>query len=86
MQVHSEVSRLIADLRPALLDTVGLVPAVRQHAEARLHHLGINVSVETRGTERRLPPDVEVALFRVIQGSIGNIIQHSNAKNAAIIP
>ena len=85
VQVHSEVSRLIADLRPALLDTLGLVPAVRQHAEARLQPLGINVSVETKGTDRRLPSDVEVALFRVVQGGIGNIVQHSKAKNAAIV-
>ena len=85
VQVHSEVSRLIADLRPALLDTLGLLPAVRQHAEARLQPLGINVSVETKGTDRRLPSDVEVALFRVIQGGIGNIVQHSKAKNAAIV-
>jgi len=85
VQVHREVSRLIADLRPALLDTLGLVPAVRQHAEARLHPLGIDASIETKGTDRRLPPDIEVALFRVIQGSIGNIIQHSEAKNAIII-
>ena len=84
VQVHSEVSRLIADLRPALLDTLGLVPAVRQHAEARLRSLDINVSVETRGTERRLPPDVEVGLFRYIQGAIGNIAQHSKATNATI--
>ena len=85
VQVHSEVSRLIADLRPALLDTLGLIPAVRQHAEARLHSLGIDVSVETRGVERRLPSDVEAALFRFVQGAIGNIAQHSKAKNAIIV-
>ena len=85
VQVHSEVSRLIADLRPALLDTLGLVPAVRQHAEARLRPLGINVSVETKGGDRRLPSDVEVALFRFVQGAIGNIVQHSKAKNAVIV-
>ena len=85
VQVHSEVSRLIADLRPALLDTLGLIPAVRQHAEARLHPLGINVSVETKGKDRRLPSDVEAALFRVVQGAIGNIAQHSKAKNATIV-
>lgn len=85
VQVHSEVSRLIADLRPALLDTLGLIPAVRQHAEARLHTLGINVSVETKGKDRRLPSDVEAALFRVVQGAIGNIAQHSKAKNAVIV-
>ena len=85
VQVHSEVNRLISDLRPALLDTLGLVPAVRQHAEATLRSLDINVSVETKGTDRRLPSDVEIALFRVIQGSIGNIVQHSKAKNAVIV-
>ena len=85
IQVHSEVSRLIADLRPSLLDTLGLVPAIRQHAEASLRPLGMNVSVETKGVDRRLPPEVETGLFRVIQGAIGNIIQHSKAKNATII-
>ncbi|MFC1934269.1 GAF domain-containing protein [Chloroflexota bacterium] len=84
VQVHSEVSRLIADLRPALLDTLGLVPAVRQHAETRLQPLGISVSVELKGTEKRFPSDVETALFRVVQGAIGNIVQHSKAKNATI--
>jgi len=85
VQVHKEVSRLISDLRPALLDTLGLIPAVRQHAEARLQSLGVNVSVETKGTERRLAPDIETALFRLVQGTIGNIIQHSKAKNATIV-
>ena len=84
VQVHSEVSRLIADLHPALLDTLGLVPAVRQHAEARLRPLGVEVSVETKGGDRRLPSDFEVALFRFVQGAIGNIAQHSKAKNAVI--
>jgi len=84
VQVHSEVSRLIADLHPALLDTLGLVPAVRQHAETRLQPLEISVSVETKGAERRFPSDVETALFRVVQGAIGNVIQHSKAKNATI--
>ncbi|MFC1987966.1 GAF domain-containing protein [Chloroflexota bacterium] len=85
VQVHKEVSRLISDLRPALLDTLGLVPAVRQHAETRLQTFEINVSVETKGTERRFPSDVEATLFRFVQGAIGNIVQHSKAKNATII-
>ncbi len=84
VQVHSEVSRLIADLRPSLLDTLGLVPAIRQYAEASLRPLDINVSVETKGMGRRLPPEVETGLFRVIQGLVGNVAQHSRAKNAQI--
>jgi signal transduction histidine kinase len=85
VQVHNEVSRVISNLHPALLDTLGLVAAVRQHAENRLQPLNINVSIETKGAERRFPADIEVALFRVVQGAIGNIVQHSKAKNASIV-
>ncbi len=85
VQVHNEVSRLISNLHPALLDTLGLVPAVRQYAETRLKPLGINVSVETKGTGMRFPPDVEAALFRFIQGAIGNVAQHSRAENVIIL-
>jgi signal transduction histidine kinase len=85
VQVHNEVSRLISDLRPALLDTLGLVPAVRQHAESRLHPLDMEVKMEITGIEKRLPSEIEAALFRFIQGAIGNIAQHSRAKNATIV-
>jgi signal transduction histidine kinase len=85
VQVHKEVSRLISNLHPALLDTLGLVPAVRQYAETRLEPVGINVTIETRGTENRFPSEVEAAFFRFIQGAVGNITQHSKARNAAIV-
>jgi len=84
VQVHSEIRRLMADLRPSLLDTLGLVPAARQYAEANLRPLGINMTVETNGMERRFAPEVETGMFRVIQGAIGNIVQHSKAKNVVI--
>jgi len=84
IQVHGEISRLIADLRPALLDTLGLVPAIRQYADSNLRPMGINVSVESTGIDIRLPPEVESGLFRWAQGAIGNIAQHSRAKNARI--
>jgi len=85
VQVHTEVSRLISNLHPALLDTLGLVFAVRHYAKSMLQPLEMNVSVKIKGAERRFAPDVEVALFRVIQGSISNIAQHSKAKHATIV-
>lgn len=85
IQVHNEIARLMADLRPALLDTLGLMPAIRQYAESNLHPLGINVIMETRAMDRRLPEEVETELFRVAQGVISNIAQHSRAKNATIV-
>jgi len=85
VQVHKEVSRVISNLHPAVLDTLGLVAAVRQHAKNRLQPLNINVTTEVKGTEMRFPPDIEAALFRVFQGAIGNIAEHSKAKNASIV-
>jgi signal transduction histidine kinase len=85
VQVHKEVSRVISNLHPTVLDTLGLVAAVRQHVKNSLQPLDINVAVEVKGTEMRFPPDVETALFRVVQGAIGNIIKHSKAKNASIV-
>ncbi|GAI50692.1 unnamed protein product, partial [marine sediment metagenome] len=84
VQISTEVGRLIADLRPSLLDTLGLVPAIRQHAETHLTPLGINVSFEFEGIGRALPEEVEVGLFRWAQGAIGNIMQHSQAGNATV--
>ena len=84
VQVSSEVSRLIADLRPTLLSTLGLVPAIRHYAETNLTPLGINFSLEVGGIGKALPPEVEVELFRWAQGIMGNIMQHSEAKNATI--
>jgi len=85
VQVHNEVSRLISNLHPALLDTLGLVPAVRQYAETRLRPLEMDVSVEIKGKELRLPPEVEAALFRFIQGAVGNVAQHSKARNVSVL-
>lgn len=85
VHVHKEVSRLISNLHPTVLETLGLVAAARQHAKNSLQPLNINATVEVKGTEMRFPPDVEAALFRVVQGTIGNIIKHSKAKNASIV-
>lgn len=83
-QIGNEVSRLIADLRPTLLDTLGLVPAIRHYAEGNLTPLGINVTFDFQEIGQALPPELEVALFRWAQGAIGNIMQHAEAKNATI--
>jgi len=85
VQVHKEVNRVMSNLHPSVLDTLGLVAAARQHAKNSLQPLNINVTVEVKGTEMRFPPDVEAALFRVVQGTIGNIVKHSKAKNASIV-
>ena len=84
IEISVEVGRLIKELRPTLLDTLGLVPAVRQYAESTLGPLGISVSTEPKGNFSSLPPEVEVGLFRFVQGAVGNIARHSEAKNVTV--
>jgi signal transduction histidine kinase len=84
VQASAEVVRLIKELRPTLLDTLGLPAAIRNLAETNLASRGINVATEFKGMEQRLSPDAELTLFRVAQESMSNIVKHSEAKKAII--
>jgi len=83
-QADEEVDKLIFDLRPAPLDDLGLVEAIRFYAQTRLKTAGIELSLRVTGRERRLSGEKEVALFRVAQEAITNIIKHARAKSVMI--
>ncbi len=83
VQTSMEVTKLINDLRPTLLDSLGLAPAIQRYVETWLKPEGIQATLETKGHER-LPSEVEVALFRITQEAINNIMKHAKAKNVAI--
>ena len=80
----NEIIKLMKELRPTLLDELGMPAAIHRYAKDTLQAKGINVTAEFTGADRRFPPEVEVTLFRVAQGLIGNILEHSEAKNASI--
>ncbi len=84
--VHAgnEIVKLMKELRPTLLDELGMPTAIHRYAKDTLQPQGINISAEFMGTDGRFPSEIEVTLFRVAQGLIGNILKHSDAKNAAI--
>ncbi len=79
---RDEVNRLIFDLRPMMLDHLGLLSALRWYAEVRLGGSNIQFTTHEIGTARRLPPALETTLFRVGQEAINNIAQHSRARHA----
>ncbi|MFC1870198.1 GAF domain-containing protein [Chloroflexota bacterium] len=80
----NEVVRLMKELRPTLLDELGLPAAIHRYANDSLQARGIKLTTAFKGTDQRLPSEVEVILFRITQGIIGNILEHSGAKNASI--
>ena len=84
VQAGNEIVKLMMDLRPTLLDDLGMPAAIYRYAKDTLEAKGINVAMEYIGGDYRLPAEVEVACFRVAQGLISNIMRHSEAKNVSI--
>ena len=84
-QTAQELTRITNHLRPALLDSAGLVPAIHRYAEERLQPQGVEVSVEVRGTLPRIAPEVEASLFRFAQGALSNIGRHAQATAVSIV-
>ena len=75
---------LILALRPSALDDLGLDPALRAHAERALKDTGIQLQIDSRRLTRRLPPEIEVALFRAFQEALTNIVRHAQARRVSI--
>jgi len=79
-----ELRRLILDLRPSVLDDMGLVPAVRWYAEAMADRMETTIDVTADCIDRRLPGPVETILFRIAQEGLNNVANHARAKRAAV--
>jgi two-component system sensor histidine kinase UhpB len=85
VQSLDELHRLIGDLRPSHLDDLGLGPALRWYGNEIEEHSGLKVSVIAPGGKlEMLPQSITIALFRIAQEAITNIIKHAKAKNAFI--
>lgn len=78
-EMLKDIHRLIGDLRPSLLDDLGLVPAILSYSENRLSPSGIRLQLQEDGINGRLPAILETALFRIIQEAFTNILRHSSA-------
>jgi len=89
----NNIHKLMFDLRPSMLDQLGLIPALRWLAETRLEPKGVRVNVTTNSSPnmftgevdpQRLSPEIETALYRVIQEAINNVARHAAARNVEI--
>jgi signal transduction histidine kinase len=78
-----ELRAVMAGLHPPDLEEMGFVPALRQTVE-QLGRDGVVGRFHVEGTPIRLPPDAELALFRIVQESIHNIRKHAGASQASV--
>jgi two-component system sensor histidine kinase DegS len=79
MGTFQKVRNFIFELRPMMLDDLGLVPTLKKYADAFKEQTGLDVSVTITGAERRLEAYLEVMVFRAVQELLGNAARHSQA-------
>jgi two-component system sensor histidine kinase DegS len=77
MGTFQKVRNFIFELRPMMLDDLGLIPTIRRYAEAFKEQSGFDINVNVSGKERRLESYLEVMIFRAIQELMGNAARHS---------
>jgi signal transduction histidine kinase len=78
------VRRLIRGLRPIYLEEFGLVTALEMLVSESEKQDSLIISFNTAGTQRRLEPEVELSLYRMVQESLQNVVRHSQAQHAWI--
>ncbi len=79
MGTFQKVRNFIFELRPMMLDDLGLIPTIRKYIEAFKEQTSLEVNLTVTGAERRLEPYLEVMIFRAIQELLGNAARHSQA-------
>ncbi len=82
-QIEERLRGLAHELRPPMLDDLGLVAAMEFLAGAVSRRTGLAISVEA-SLEGRLAPDVEVALYRIVQESLNNAAKHARARRVTV--
>jgi len=90
-KIHEQIAQMtdwtydmILTLRPSVLDDLGLLPALRAHAERTLKESGIRFELEAHDLPLRLPPEVETTVFRAFQEAVSNVVRHSGASRLRV--
>lgn len=89
--IRDEVHRLAQALRPTMLDQMGLIAAVRQQIRQLRDQFDVHVSFSIAGFDQdgldedsRLPSQIEITLYRIIQEALNNVIKHANADRVEV--
>jgi PAS domain S-box-containing protein len=78
------INELSFDLRPAILDDIGLLPALRWYANRIVKNARLNVRLVADSLDHAVPAEIETACFRVAQEALINVVRHANARSVTI--
>lgn len=80
----AELRRMIYDLRPSILDDLGLAAAIRWYAKETIEPQGVRVTMSISGLNERLPSYIETAVFRIVQEALTNVLKHARATHVTV--
>jgi signal transduction histidine kinase len=94
--VHLEEARVMTEstirtirdlshlLHPSLLDDLGLAAALKSHIDSFARRQGLPVELESEHLDQRLAPDLEIALYRIVQEALTNVARHAHARSCRV--
>jgi len=83
-ELMAEVRNLSLDLRPAMLDDLGLLPALLWHFERYTAQTQVHVAFKQIGLERRFQPEMETVVYRIVQEALTNVARHAGVNNVTV--
>jgi PAS domain S-box-containing protein len=83
-EILGRVRQISLDLRPPVLDDLGLIPALVWLINRQRTLSGLDVSFRHHGLDRRLSPDVETAVYRIVQEALTNVVRHAGVLRAIL--
>lgn len=83
-QTLSAMRQLSQDLRPTMLDDLGLIPTLRWYIQNFSNRLNIYSNFEAVGLEEKLSPQIETAFYRIVQEALNNIAKHAQADRVEV--
>lgn len=84
-EIGRDIHRTASDLRPTALDDFGLYRAVETLVARWGERYGVHVDLQAVGTVGRMAPEVETAVYRIIQEALTNVFKHAQAANVSIV-
>lgn len=83
-ELMARIRRISLDLRPAMLDDLGLLPTLLWHIEHYTAQTQVRVNFKHSGLERRFIPEVETAAYRLVQEALTNVARHAQVQEATV--
>lgn len=83
-QTIEDVRRLSMNLRPAVLENLGLVAALEWYIEDFRRYSGIEIDFTSPRPKVRLPNEIEIVVYRAVQESLTNVVRHAEASHVAV--